>query len=114
MRKFTWQGDLEHLENGAGALETRVQVGKFTTEFNNSDTINVEATRDYEMIAQPFPVATGVSDRRRAATPSTTCRSATRFGAQRRVAGTVGAAGRRLLERHHPQPELHRRTRSPC
>ncbi|MCC6992057.1 MAG: carbohydrate binding family 9 domain-containing protein, partial [Acidobacteria bacterium] len=56
VRKLTWQADLEHLENGQGALETRVYVGKFVSEFNNSDTVTVEATRDYEMIVQPFPV----------------------------------------------------------
>ena len=76
VRKFTWQADLEHLENGGGALETRVHVGKFTTEFNSSDSINVEATRDYEMIAQPFQVAGG-GRIAPAATRSTMSRSAT-------------------------------------
>ncbi len=90
VRKFTWQGDVEHLANGAGSLETRVWVGKFTTEFNSSDTINIEATRDYEMIAQPFPVAPGVS-----IAPGSysfdDVQFSYQFGAQRRIAGTVGA-----------------------
>ncbi len=88
VRKFTWQADLEHLENGGGALETRVHVGKFTTEFESSDTINLEATRDYEMITQAFQVAGG------AAVPAGSysfddIQASYTFGAQRRVNGTV-------------------------
>ena len=90
VRKFTWQGDLEHIESGAGALETRVHVGKFTTEFNTSDTINIEATRDYEMITQPFQVATGVSIAPGSYSFDDLQVSYT-FGAQRRLAGTFGA-----------------------
>ena len=39
VRKLTYQGELEYLENGAGTLETRVQVGKAGVEFENSDVI---------------------------------------------------------------------------
>jgi hypothetical protein len=90
VRKFTWQADLEHLENGGGALETRVHVGKFTTEFNTCDTINVEATRDYEMIRQAFQVAGGASVAPGSYSFDDIQFSYT-FGAQRRVAGTLGA-----------------------
>lgn len=89
VRKFTWQADLEHLENGGGALETRVHVGKFTTEFNSSDTINVEATRDYEMITQSFQVAGGATVPAGSYSFDDILASYT-FGAQRRVNGTVG------------------------
>ncbi len=89
VRKFTWQADLEHLENGGGALETRVQVGKFTTEFNSSDQINVEATRDYEMITRPFQVAGGATVPAGSYSFDDIQLSYT-FGAQRRVAGTLG------------------------
>jgi len=89
VRKFTWQADLEHLENGGGALETRVQVGKFTTEFNTSDQINVEATRDYEMITRPFQVAGGATVPAGSYSFDDIQLSYT-FGAQRRVAGTLG------------------------
>jgi Domain of unknown function (DUF5916) len=89
VRKFTWQADLEHLENGGGALETRVHVGKFTTEFNTSDTINVEATRDYEMIRQSFQVAGGATVPAGSYSFDDIQLSYT-FGAQRRVAGTLG------------------------
>jgi hypothetical protein len=90
VRKFTWQGDVEHLANGDGALETRVHVGKFTTEFNTSDTINIEATRDYEMIRVPFSVAGGASVAPGSYSFDDVQVSYT-FGAQRRVNGTIGA-----------------------
>ena len=90
VRKLTWQADFEHLENGAGALETRVQVGKFNVELENSDTLNLEVTRDYEMIVQPFPVATGVT-----IFPGSysfdDVQVSYALGAQRRIAGTIGA-----------------------
>ena len=90
VRKFTWQLDLEHLENGAGRLETRTQVGKFVMERNSSDQLTVEATRDYEMIVQPFPVATGLS-----IAPGSysfdDVQVTYSLGAQRRVQGSLGA-----------------------
>jgi len=90
VRKLTWQADIEHLENGQGALETRVYVGKFVSEFNSSDSVTVEATRDYEMIVQPFPVATGL-----AIAPGSysfdDVQISYGLGAQRRLAGTFTA-----------------------
>ena len=90
VRKFTWQLDLEHLENGAGRLETRTQVGKFVMERNSSDQLTVEATRDYEMIVQPFPVATGIS-----IAPGSysfdDVQVTYALGAQRRIQGSLGA-----------------------
>ncbi|MGD9903043.1 MAG: DUF5916 domain-containing protein [Vicinamibacterales bacterium] len=88
VRKLTWQADLEHLENGAGALETRVQVGRFNVELENSDTVNLEVTRDYEMIQRPFPVAGGPT-----IAPGSysfdDVQVSYSLGAQRRIAGTV-------------------------
>jgi hypothetical protein len=90
VRKLTWQGDFEHFENGAGALETRVQVGKFGVEFESSDTINIEATRDYEMIVQPFTVARNVAIAPGSYSFDDVSVSYT-MGAQSRLAGTIGA-----------------------
>ena len=90
VRKLTWQGDFEHFENGAGALETRVQVGRFGVEFESSDTINIEATRDYEMIVQPFSVARAVAIAPGSYSFDDLLVSYT-MGAQRRLAGTIGA-----------------------
>ena len=40
VRKFTWEGSLEYLVNGAGQLETRQQSGRFNTEFEKSDQLH--------------------------------------------------------------------------
>jgi len=88
IRKLTYQADLEYLENGAGVLETRVQVGKLGVEFENSDFFNVEATRDYEFLPRPFAVVTG------ATIPAggysfDDVQFSYSLGAQRRIAGTI-------------------------
>ena len=88
VRKLTYQADLEYLENGAGVLETRVHVGKLGVEFENSDVFNVEATRDYEFLPQPFAVVTGVT------IPAggysfDDVQLSYALGAQRRIAGTI-------------------------
>ena len=88
VRKLTWQLDMEHLVNGAGALETRQQIGKFNAELENSDVFSVEATRDYEMLVQPFQVVTGV--RIPAGSYSFDDLQVNyQLGAQRRISGTV-------------------------
>ena len=107
VRKLTWQADYEYLENGQGAPETRVGVGKFNIELENSDTVNVEATRDYELLLQPFQVAPGVIIPtwqllvRRRAGELHAGRAAPRRRDHRH-------ADRRVLGRHHPVAELHR------
>ena len=88
IRKLTYQADLEYLKNGAGVLETRVQVGKLGVEFENSDFFNVEATRDYEFLPRPFAVVTGVT------IPAggysfDDVQFSYSLGAQRRIAGTI-------------------------
>jgi len=37
VRKFSWQGTMAYVENGAGRLETRNWSGEFGIEFQNSD-----------------------------------------------------------------------------
>src|SRR5437016_3151493 len=54
VRKFTWEGSVEYTVNGAGSLETRLQTGRFTTEFESSDQMVVEASTDYELLVKPF------------------------------------------------------------
>jgi hypothetical protein len=59
VRKFIFEGNLEYYENGAGAVESRQQSGRFNTEFDNSDTFNVEANSNYDFLAAPFSPAPG-------------------------------------------------------
>ncbi len=88
IRKLTYQAELEYLENGAGVLETRVQVGKLVVELENSDVVNLEVTRDCEFLPKPFAVVTGV------VIPGggylfDDMQLTYQLGAQRRVAGAI-------------------------
>ena len=57
VRKFTYQANVDNFVNGAGALETRIEAGSFNTEFENSDSFSVSATREYELLAGPTLIA---------------------------------------------------------
>ncbi len=61
VRQFTWTGNFEYIENGEGQLETRTAQGHFDTQFENSDDLSVDVTRDYELLTRPFAIATGVT-----------------------------------------------------
>jgi hypothetical protein len=56
VRRLLWDASLEYIEDVAGRLETRTQSASFDTEFQNSDRINMEVTRSYELLVQPFRV----------------------------------------------------------
>ncbi|HUQ70719.1 MAG TPA: DUF5916 domain-containing protein, partial [Planctomycetaceae bacterium] len=51
VRKFTYQGNFDYFENGAGALETRIETGMFSAELENSDVLSVNVTRDFELLS---------------------------------------------------------------
>ena len=61
IRKFTYEGSLEYFENGAGAVESRQQTGRFNIEFDNSDVFNIEANANYDLLVAPFSPATDVT-----------------------------------------------------
>jgi len=88
IRKFTYQGSLDYIENGAGILETRQQSGRFEIELDNSDRLIAEVNGNYEFLQVPFQVSPGVvipvggygfSD----------VQIGYNFGQQRRVSGNV-------------------------
>jgi hypothetical protein len=54
VRKYTYQGSFEYYENGAGQVESRQATGRFSMEFNNSDTFNAEANANYDLLSAPF------------------------------------------------------------
>jgi hypothetical protein len=56
VRKLTYQGSFEYIENGAGALETRVGTAQFNTEFENSDQFSVVAAREFERLERPTSI----------------------------------------------------------
>ena len=57
VRKYTWQANFDDFENGGGVLETRVESGQFLADFENSDQFSVSATREFELLPRPTPVA---------------------------------------------------------
>ena len=60
VRKFSYTGTMTYIEDGRGRLETRLSTGQFGIEFQDSDRFNVSYTENYELLKQPFPIATGV------------------------------------------------------
>jgi hypothetical protein len=89
VRKFTWTGNVEYIENGAGSVDARGYTGSFNTEFASSDQLTLTFNSDYEYIRQPFtpsgapaPVGAGAYTYNSAAV-------AYMIGAQRRLSGTV-------------------------
>ncbi len=61
VRKFTYEGNLEYIENGAGALETRNGTGRFNAEFQNSDQFTAQVSNEYELLVRPFAISRGVT-----------------------------------------------------
>ena len=61
VRKFTYEGNLEYIENGAGALETRNGTGRFNVEFQNSDQFTAQVSNEYELLVRPFTISRGVT-----------------------------------------------------
>jgi hypothetical protein len=59
VRKYTSQVGYEYYENGAGDVESKQATGSFGIEFNNSDTFNVEANANYDVLSVPFSPAPG-------------------------------------------------------
>ena len=60
VRKWSWIGFVNHVENGAGRLDTREQYGEFATEFQNADRFSVAYNRIYEFLPLPFRIASNV------------------------------------------------------
>ena len=61
VRQFIWGGSLDYIENGAGQVETRLAQLRFNTELENSDQLNVDFLRSYELLSEPFEVAPDVT-----------------------------------------------------
>jgi hypothetical protein len=89
VRKYTFSGSGEYIENGAGAIDARVWTGRFGTEFNSSDQFQLDVVRNYEFLDVPFtPAGSPV-----AITPGAYSFDAVTaqftFGSQRPVSGSV-------------------------
>ena len=90
VRKFTWEGSHTYISDAAGFVETREAQGRFQTEFESSDTIEVSYTDTYDFLKEPFTIAPDIT------VPVGgydfwNARASVRFGQQRRASGSVFA-----------------------
>ena len=60
VRQFFWEGQIDYITDRAGLLETRQARGRFAVEFENSNLFDVIYNRNYEFLAEPFPLAAAV------------------------------------------------------
>jgi Domain of unknown function (DUF5916) len=88
VRKYTFEGTFEYLDNGGGFLETRNGAGRFLTEFQNSDQLSVVVADHYERLALPFTVSPGHTIGR-GAYGFTDATISYGFGQQRRMSGSL-------------------------
>lgn len=88
IRKFSWIGTGTYIENGHGQVDSRIWDGEFATELQNSDQFVAGYTSTYEVLPQPFQIASDV------VLPAggygyQSARLGYTFGEQRRLAGAV-------------------------
>ncbi|MBI2828114.1 MAG: hypothetical protein HYX77_02430 [Acidobacteria bacterium] len=88
VRKFTFEGLFDYIENGAGTLETREQTGRFNVEFENSDQLTLVGARHHEALQQPFAVSRDVAIPIGGYTFSDV-QATYRLGQQRRISGAL-------------------------
>jgi hypothetical protein len=90
VRKFTYQTSGEYFVNGAGQKETRQLAGEFHIEFQSSDRIEFSLEDNFELLVDPFPIASDVTVPPGEYTLRT-FRTDVIIGQQRRASGTVFA-----------------------
>jgi hypothetical protein len=92
IRKLTWQGSLDYVTDAdATTVQNRQGRGTFIVDFQSSDQFTLDYTRDYELVPEPFSIATGV------VVPAGgysygAGRVSYNLGQQRRVSGRVSAS----------------------
>ena len=61
IRKLSWQGSVNSIENNAGVLETRAAQAQFGIDFQNTDQFSLGVTDTFEFLERPFSIAPGVT-----------------------------------------------------
>ena len=61
VRQFTWEAGLDYIENGAGAVETRLLQARFDTELENSDRFGVDLQDSRELLERSFRITPDVT-----------------------------------------------------
>ena len=92
IRKLTWQGSFNYVTDApAVTVQNREARGTFSVEFQSSDRLQFDYTRDYELLPARFTISPGV------VVPAGgydyhTSRVAYTLGQQRKLSGTVSAS----------------------
>ncbi len=92
IRKLTWQGVLNYVTDAPGiTVQNREARGTFAIDFQSSDRLQVEHTRDYELLPASFTISPGV------VVPAggydyQASRVAYTLGQQRTLSGTLSAS----------------------
>jgi hypothetical protein len=60
VRKFTYQGDFDYVTNLEGRRETQLARATFGIEFQSGDKFNLDYTRNFEFLEEPFPIGEDV------------------------------------------------------
>ena len=89
VRKFTFSGSGEYVENGAGNVEARVWAARFGTEFESSDQFQLDLVRSYDFLDLPFTPAGSPTAIAPGGYSFDAVTAAMTFGAQRPISGTV-------------------------
>ena len=60
IRKVSMEGSIDYITDPGGTLETRETQASMRVEFNSGGFWSTDYTRNYELIREPFEIATGV------------------------------------------------------
>jgi hypothetical protein len=60
IRKLSWSGAVDYLENGVGLVESREQEAAFGIDFENGDAFSLSYTRSYEFLPETFEISSGI------------------------------------------------------
>ena len=90
VRKYSYTGTGEYIENYAGRVEWRNLSGEFGTEFQTSDQFRLAVTDNYEFVPIPFRIADGI------VVPvggydTSNVQATLQLGQQRKLSGTLTA-----------------------
>lgn len=98
VRKLTWQAGLDYLTDAAGlALQNREASGLFRIDFQSSDQLSLEYSREYELLPARFTISPGVIVPAGGYDYDLT-RATYNLGQQRPVSGRLTVAGGTLYD----------------
>jgi len=89
VRRFSFQGTIDYYENNVGVLETRTAQFEFRTEFQNSDSFEVQYSNYYEFLDDDFEIVEDEIIIPTGGYNFQDMRYMYRFGPQRRMSGMV-------------------------